>query len=79
MYDTGALTVQNTFVDLNSLDNFDSSASWWDKQFNDEVTVNNKLYFTQGKKEEFFAKLGELKSSDIVIDRETLELIRTFQ
>lgn len=48
VYDTGALTVQNTFVDLNSLDNFDSSASWWDKQFNDEVTVNNKLYFTQG-------------------------------
>ena len=38
-----------------------------------------KLYFTQGRKEEFFAKLGELKSSDIVIDRETLELIRTFQ
>ena len=38
-----------------------------------------KLYFTQGKKKEFFAKLGELKSSDIVIDRETLELIRTFQ
>lgn len=49
VYDTGALTVQNTFVDLNSLDNFDSSASWWDKQFNDEVTVNNKLYFTQGR------------------------------
>lgn len=48
VYDTGALTVQNTFVDLNSLDNFDSSASWWDQQFNDEVTVNNKLYFTQG-------------------------------
>ncbi len=38
-----------------------------------------KLYFTQGKKDAFFEKLEELKSSNVVIDRETLELIRTFQ
>ncbi len=48
VYDTGALTMENCFVDLNTIDNFDSTSSWWDKQFNSEVTVNGKLYFTQG-------------------------------
>lgn len=38
-----------------------------------------KLYFTLGKKKEFFEELNRLKASNIVIDRETLELIRTFQ
>lgn len=37
-----------------------------------------KLYFTSGKKEQFFVILGKLKRSNIVIDNETLELIRTF-
>lgn len=37
-----------------------------------------KLYFTEGNKKEFFEELEKLKSSDIVIDKETLELIRIF-
>ena len=37
-----------------------------------------KMYFTQEKKTEFFRELDRLKASNIVIDRETLELIRTF-
>lgn len=37
-----------------------------------------KLYFSMGKKEEFFRVLGELKQSGISIDQETLELIRVF-
>lgn len=37
-----------------------------------------KLYFTSGQKEKFFAVLNELKNTNIVIDNETLELIRTF-
>lgn len=37
-----------------------------------------KYYFTVEKKKEFFEELDRLKHSDIVIDRETLELIRTF-
>lgn len=37
-----------------------------------------KYYFTVEKKKEFFEELDRLKQSDIVIDRETLELIRTF-
>ena len=34
--------------------------------------------FTVGKKKQFFEELDRLKQSDIVIDKETLELIRTF-
>ena len=30
-------------------------------------------------KDEFFNELDELKHSDVIIDRETLELIRAFQ
>lgn len=37
-----------------------------------------KLYFTWPKKEQFFETMDALKQSSIVIDRETLELIRTF-
>jgi len=37
-----------------------------------------KLYFSNGEREKFFQVMEQLKKSDIVIDRETLELIRTF-
>lgn len=37
-----------------------------------------KYYFTMEKKQEFFEELNRLKQSAVVIDRETLELIRTF-
>ena len=38
-----------------------------------------KLYFSSGQREKFFETIGELKRSSVVIDRETLELIRVFQ
>ena len=38
-----------------------------------------KLYFMSGEREKFFRVLGELRSSDIAIDKDTLELIRVFQ
>ncbi len=38
-----------------------------------------KYYFNSDNKEKFFAELKELKASDIIIDKETLELIRAFQ
>lgn len=50
-------------------------------QYPDELssyTCKLKLYFTSQDKEKFFETLDELKHSSIVIDRETLELIRTF-
>lgn len=37
-----------------------------------------KLYFTSNQKDKFFNILDKLKKSNIVIDKETLELIRTF-
>lgn len=41
-------------------------------------TCKLKLYFTKGEKQKFFEALEELKRSDVVIDMETLELIRIF-
>ena len=38
-----------------------------------------KLYFMSGEKEKFFRVLQELRSSNIAIDKETLELMRVFQ
>lgn len=37
-----------------------------------------KLYFSSGQKEKFFLVMDELKKSNIVVDNETLELIRIF-
>lgn len=37
-----------------------------------------KLYFTTGNRKRFFEVLNGLKKSDIIIDKETVELIRTF-
>jgi len=41
-------------------------------------TCRLKLYFTTHKKEEFFQVLRDLQDSNIIIDQETLELIRIF-
>ncbi len=38
-----------------------------------------KLYFNWGDREKFFRVMTDLKESSIIIDRETLELIRAFQ
>ena len=42
-------------------------------------TCQLKLYFSCGDRDSFFRVLDELKQSDVVIDNETLELIRVFQ
>lgn len=41
-------------------------------------TMQLKLYFTSNQKEKFFSVLDELRSSSVVIDKETLEMIRIF-
>ncbi len=41
-------------------------------------TCKLKLYFIVRNREAFFQTLDALKRSDVVIDSETLELIRTF-
>ena len=41
-------------------------------------TCRLKLYFMSNDKEHFFTVMDQLKKSDIIIDNETLELIRVF-
>lgn len=41
-------------------------------------TTRLKLYFSNGNREKFFAVMEQLKKTDIIIDKETLELIRVF-
>lgn len=52
-----------------------------EEQYPDELptyTCKLKLYFARQDREAFFQTLEALKKSDVVIDRETLELIRIF-
>ena len=51
------------------------------KQFPDELvayTCRLKLYFKENDRHRFFSVMDQLKKSDIIIDNETLELIRVF-
>ena len=51
------------------------------KQFPDELvayTCRLKLYFKENDRDRFFLVMNQLKKSDIIIDNETLELIRVF-
>ena len=51
------------------------------KQYPDQLssyTCKLKLYFTVKNRGAFFQTLGALKNSNIVIDSDTLEMIRTF-
>lgn len=63
---------------------FDKMEIWCDRaavQYPNELasfTCRLKLYFTSQQKEKFFRVMEELKESEVVIDSETLELIRTF-
>ena len=41
-------------------------------------TCQLKLYFNSGQKENFFKAVEELKHSSVVVDKETLELLRVF-
>ncbi len=74
------------WICLNLLDiqDFERAEMWCNRayvQYPEELssyTCKLKLYFTAEMKEKFFATMEELKQSNIVIDRETLELIRTF-
>lgn len=66
------------------LNSFDLCTKWCRRMvdcFPEELssyTCRLKLYFALQNKEEFFKTLDELKHSSIVIDNETLELIRIF-
>lgn len=63
---------------------FHTCEKWCERmaeQFPEELrtyTCRLKLYFARQDREAFFEALGALKRSDVVIDSETLELIRIF-
>ena len=69
---------------LLELKEFEKVQKWCtrlEEQYPDELpayTCRLKLYFTMNDREQFFRVLDELKQSRIVIDQETLELIRIF-
>lgn len=71
----------NLFLKIQS---YDKMKLWSDRgrdMYPDELIIYVcylKYYFTVGKKKQFFEELDRLKQSDIVIDKETLERIRTF-
>nr|WP_304577199.1 hypothetical protein [uncultured Acetatifactor sp.] len=51
------------------------------EQFQEELpsyTCRLKLYFARQDREVFFETLDALKKSNVIIDSETLELIRVF-
>lgn len=69
---------------LLGLNKFEEVEKWCErleKQYPDELaayTCRLKLYFTRNNRDKFFEVLEKLKKSKVVIDKETLELIRIF-
>ncbi len=63
---------------------YDEALKWAERMkffYPDELatyTVQLKLFFNNGQKERFFEVVRRLKASPIVIDNETLELLRVF-
>lgn len=85
--ETAALTAsryEGVALRLLEIGDFEKSEKWclrMAEQHPEELaayTCKLKLYFTAKNKEAFFETLGALKKSDVVIDNETLELIRLF-
>lgn len=48
LYDGAMLSQENALLDLNSLTGLQIKAPWWDQAFNEEMTIDGKLYFTIG-------------------------------
>lgn len=69
---------------LLEIKDYEVSGKWCDRitaEFPETLasyTCRLKLYFSQGRREDFFQVLTELRSSAIIVDRETLDLIRVF-
>ena len=70
---------------LLEIENFPDCEKWCERakeQYPNTLagyTCRLKLYFSSGQREKFFETIEELKRSPVVVDRETLELIRVFQ
>lgn len=75
---------ENICLRLLEINDFENSGKWCirlSQQYPDQLpayTCRLKLYFTTRNREAFFETIDALKKSDIIIDSETLEMIRIF-
>lgn len=66
-------------IDLQSCEKAELWAERFAAQYPDQLPAHSlrlKLYFETGQKEKFFDALTQLRASEVVIDNQTLELIR---
>lgn len=77
--------MESVAIRLMEIEDYDKCLKWCDRLrvlFPDALatyTVRLKLLFKEEKRDEFFELIEDLKKTSIVIDNETLELIRVFQ
>lgn len=75
---------ENVCLRLLEVEDFANCRKWCERaveQFPNTLssyTCQLKLYFTSGERDDFFRVMKELRSSNVIIDNETLELIRVF-
>lgn len=75
---------ESAAIRLMEIKEFEKSQKWCERSVYHHpntlstYTMQLKLYFTSNQKDKFFSVLEDLRSSSVVIDRETLEMIRVF-
>ena len=80
-----SLTYESVCLRLIDLKKFDLCQQWCDRalrQYPNTLSSYScllKLYFSQGNKDKFFEIMDELVNSNIILDNETLELIRVYK
>lgn len=77
--------LESVILRLLEVKKFDRGENWCERarvMYPNELFMFScrlKLYYTSGNKEMFFETINELKGSPVVLDHETLELIRVFR
>lgn len=75
---------ESVAIRLMEIKDFEMSQKWCERAVYHHpntlstYTMQLKLYFTSNQKDKFFSVLEELRKSNVVIDKETLEMIRVF-
>lgn len=75
---------EKVILRLLDLEDYERCRTWCGRAYEQypqalaSYTCQLKLFFSCGERENFFRVMKELRESDIAIDNETLELIRTF-
>lgn len=75
---------ESVAIRLMEIKDFEMSQKWCERAVYHHpntlstYTMQLKLYFTSNQKDKFFSVLEDLRKSNVVIDKETLEMIRVF-